>query len=197
MLKMSPIFSRKKKDAFVFFRCPIRFPNLQVKAIKSIEISTCFVQETHPTPQRCDSCYAQLLPLDGKEKSDRNLQKFHGWHPSMPHKKIKNTISGNEAKILYTVLMQYIFIYTYIHTYIYIYVYTCYISYYICILCKSCKNQILTFQRLILTQLYLQFAFSVFNCFHSEDLDLALLALRLAIQVCGVVDDLGIHQMVS
>ena len=115
----------------------------------------------------------------------------------MPHKKIKNTISGNKAKVLYTVLMQYIFIYIYTYVHIYIYVYTCYISYYICISCKSCKNQILTFQRLILTQLYLQFAFSVFNCFHSEDLDLALLALRLAIQVCGVVDDLGIHQMVS
>ena len=119
-------FSAVKNDGLAFSRCPIRFPDLQVKAIKSIEISTCFVQETHPTPQRCE-LLRSATAIGWEGKSDRNLQMFPGRHPSMPHKKIKNTISGNKAKILYTALMQYIYIYIHIHihihTYIYIYMY--------------------------------------------------------------------------
>ena len=92
----------------------------------------------------------------------------------------------------------YIYIFIYIYIYTYIYIYMLYINHIISALCaRVAKIRYWTFQRLILTQLYLQFVFFRFQFFHSEDLDLALLALRLAIQVCGVVDDLGILQMVS
>ncbi len=68
-----------------FYRLKIAFKNsvsdsahLQVKAIKSIEISTCFVQETHPTPQP----HAWLLRLMGR-KSDQKCAELLGGNPSI------------------------------------------------------------------------------------------------------------------